>query len=183
MAPDATFLEVSMGTLMFSSSEIPVAGEVRDVLREKLSIGGATYEINCASIGNPHCVVILDTISKPLALELGPQLETHRLFPNKTNVQLVKVIDRGNIEMEIWERGAGYTLASGSSSCAAAGVCHKLGLCDDRVEVHMPGGTITVSIGEDFGITMAGPVSSVVEGTFTEEFIHAILEKRSHGES
>src|SRR5439155_11733163 len=107
-------------------------------------------------VGNPHCVLPLPKISPDLARQLGPLLETHARFPNRTNVQLMKVIDRNNIQIEIWERGAGYTLASGSSSSAAAAVAHRLGLCDADITVHMPGGTIAIEIGEGFAIRMTG---------------------------
>jgi diaminopimelate epimerase len=100
-------------------------------------------------------------------LKFGPALEVHSNFPNRTNVQFMKVLDRGNIQIEIWERGAGYTLASGSSSSASAAVAHKLGLCDRHIDVHMPGGVISIEISEDFSILMTGPVTPVAEGTMS----------------
>ncbi|HLP07245.1 MAG TPA: diaminopimelate epimerase, partial [Opitutaceae bacterium] len=87
----------------------------------------------------------------------------------RTNVQFLKVIDRGNIQIEIWERGAGYTLASGSSSSAAAAVAHRLGLVDRDLTVHMPGGHIGIQIGDEFAIKMTGPVTRVAEGELHEE--------------
>jgi len=95
---------------------------------------------------------------------LGPQLETHQRFPKRTNVQLLKVIDRNTIEIEIWERGAGYTLASGSSSSAAAAVAHRIGLCDASITVKMPGGELGIEIGPNFAVRMTGPATRV--GTF-----------------
>ena len=92
---------------------------------------------------------------------MGPLLETHLRFPNRINVQFMKVLDRKNIQIEIWERGAGYTLASGSSSSAAAAVAHRLGLCDREISVHMPGGTIEIEIGDGYAIEMTGPVTKV----------------------
>ena len=94
----------------------------------------------------------------------GPVLEKHPHFPNRTNVQFLKVIDRKNIQIEIWERGAGYTLASGSSSSAAAAVAHKLGYCDEQITVHMPGGVIQIEIGNNYAIRMTGPTTRV--GTY-----------------
>jgi diaminopimelate epimerase len=169
--PDATLLEVSMGKLTFFSTSIPVAGAAREVLREPIVVGNTTYEMNCASIGNPHCVFVMDTISQKLAEELGPTIENHPMFPERTNVQFVKVRDRNNIEIEIWERGAGYTLASGSSSSAAAGVCHKLGLCDNSITVHMPGGEIAISIDNQFKVTMTGLTARVAEGELSRELV------------
>jgi diaminopimelate epimerase len=96
-------------------------------------------------------------------------IEVHPDFPKRTNVQFLKVLDRGNIQIEIWERGAGYTLASGSSSSAAAAVAHKLGLCDRSITVHMPGGKLAIEIGADFDILMTGPVTKVAEGVIANE--------------
>jgi diaminopimelate epimerase len=108
-----------------------------------------------------------------LAKQIGPLLETHARFPNRTNVQLLKVLDRHNIQIEIWERGAGYTLASGSSSSAAAAVAHKLGLVEGDVTVHMPGGKIRIEIGEGFSIRMTGGVTKVADGVIAEEMFNS----------
>ena len=104
-----------------------------------------------------------------MARQFGPLLETHANFPNRTNVQFLKVLDRANIRIEIWERGAGYTLASGSSSSAAAAVAHKLGWVDRNISVHMPGGVIKIEIGDEFSIRMTGPVTKVAEGVMDKE--------------
>ena len=103
------------------------------------------------------------------AHEFGPLLEAHPNFPRKTNVQFLKVLDRANIQIEIWERGAGYTLASGSSSSAAAAVAHKLGLVDRKVAVHCPGGIIQIEIRDGFDILMTGSVTRVAEGVISPE--------------
>jgi diaminopimelate epimerase len=121
------------------------------------------------TIGNPHCVMPLDVISKATALEIGPLVENHPMFPRRVNLQLLKVIDKNNIQIEIWERGAGYTLASGSSSCAAASAAYKLGLVDNHVTVHMPGGMIDIELKEDGHVYMTGAVSGVAKGEFLEE--------------
>src|SRR5260221_167974 len=107
-------------------------------------------------------------------IQIGPLLETHLRFPNRTNVQLMKVVDRNNIQIEIWERGAGYTLASGSSSSASAAVAHRLGLCDRSITVHMPGGQIAIEIGDDFAIEMTGPVTKVAESLMKKEKFGAV---------
>jgi diaminopimelate epimerase len=104
-----------------------------------------------------------------LAKQYGPLLENHVLFPNRTNVQFLKVLDRKNIQIEIWERGVGYTLASGSSSCASAAVARKLGICDTQITVHMPGGNIEISIDDEFRVTMTGPVTRVADGNLSQE--------------
>ena len=159
-------IKVDMGTVTFVSDEIPVNGERREVVDETLTVGDKEFKVTCASVGNPHCVIPMPEISKELALELGPPVENHPLFPNKINVQLLKVIDRGNIQIEIWERGAGYTLASGSSSCAAASAAHKLGHVDSDLTVHSPGGQIEIEIKSDGHIFMTGAVTGVMSGQF-----------------
>jgi diaminopimelate epimerase len=166
-----TSVQVEMGNVSFLSDKIPVTGPSREVLNEKIMVGGREFNFCAATIGNPHCVLPLPEISAALAHEFGPLLENHAFFPRRTNVQFLKVLDRSNIQIEIWERGAGYTLASGSSSSAAAAVAHKLGLCDRRISVHMPGGVIAIEIGENFSIRMTGPVTRVAHGTMAQEMV------------
>ena len=160
---------VDMGHVSFQSGDIPVEGQPREVLNETLELDSVTLTFCAATIGNPHCVVLRDEISAADACLWGPSIETDPRFPNKTNVQFMKVLDRANIQIEIWERGAGYTLASGSSSSAAAAVAHKLGFCDSEITVHMPGGRLQISIHDDFFITMTGPIAKACEGTISEE--------------
>jgi diaminopimelate epimerase len=162
-------VRVEMGRVSFDSEKISVAGPKREVIREKISVGGREFTFCAATIGNPHCVLPLPEISAKLAHEFGPLLEVHPIFPRKTNVQFLKVLDRANIQIEIWERGAGYTLASGSSSSAAAAVAHKLGLVDKKISVHMPGGIIEIEIGDEFAIRMTGGVTRVAEGVISPE--------------
>ena len=144
-----SMVRVEMGKITFWSDEIPVTGPRREVVNEKISVGGQTFTFCSASIGNPHCVLPMTEISAEIAKKYGPSIETHPNFPKRINVQFLKVLDRANIQIEIWERGAGYTLASGSSSSAAASVAHKLGLCDRSITVHMPGGKLAIEIGDD----------------------------------
>ncbi len=167
--PDGREVEVGMGRVSFRSGDIPVAGPDREVLGETLEVEGETVEFSAAGIGNPHCVVRRDAISPELARRLGPLLETHPLFPRRTNVQFLRVIDRANLALEIWERGAGYTLASGSSSCAATAVAHRLGWVDGRVTVHLAGGTLAIAVAPDFSVTMTGPVVRVASGDLDPE--------------
>jgi diaminopimelate epimerase len=152
---------VEMGKVSFDSQVIPVRGEPREVINEELTINGSMVRFCAATVGNPHCVVTNLPSTEDTARAFGPLLETNPIFPNRTNVQFLKVIDRSTISIEIWERGAGYTLASGSSSSAAAAVAYKLGLVDDEVTVTMPGGIIHISIASDFSIRMEGPVTRV----------------------
>lgn len=157
-------VRVAMGHASFDSAAIPVAGPSRDVMSETMHIGGEVLTYCAVTLGNPHCVV-LHAADEALARCLGPLIETEARFPNRTNVQFMEIIDRGQIRIQIWERGAGYTLASGSSSCAAAAVACRLGLCDGRLTVHNPGGAILIDVAPDYSLTMTGPVAKVYEGT------------------
>lgn len=167
----AAAITVAMGRVSFRSPDIPVAGADREVIEEKLTVGGREFTFTAAGIGNPHCVIPLPEIDESLARAYGPIIETHANFPRRTNVQFLQVLDRGNIRLEIWERGAGYTLASGSSSSASAAVAHRLGLVDRDVTVHMPGGRLRIEIGEDYAIRMTGPVTRVADGTLATEML------------
>ena len=174
LSDSAGLIKVDMGGVTFQSDEIPASGPSREVVDEVLDLAEGSFKVTCLSIGNPHCVVPLDEISEKLARKIGPEIENHAMFPNRINVQLLEVIDRRNIKIEIWERGAGYTLASGSSSCAAASAAHRLDLVDAQVSVHMPGGTIEIEIDKDGRVHMTGPVSSVAKGNFSEEFARSL---------
>jgi diaminopimelate epimerase len=169
VAQAGQLITVAMGRVTFQSDQIPVAGPVRPVLNEPITIRDHTFTYCAAGIGNPHCVIVLPEISAALATTYGPDLEVHPNFPNRINVQFLKVIDRRNVQIEIWERGAGYTLASGSSSSASAAVAHQLGLVDAHLTVHMPGGQIGIEIAPDFSVKMTGPVTRVAEGVLHPE--------------
>lgn len=160
---------VEMGEVSFLSTKIPVAGKEREVLRESMDIEDTAFEYCAATVGNPHCVILGKEISPELALHYGPLIETDPRFPHRTNVQFLEIIDRANIRIEIWERDAGYTLASGSSSTAAAAVALKLGLCDPAITVHMPGGRLAIAFAPNFAATMTGPVTRVCEGVMDPE--------------
>jgi diaminopimelate epimerase len=170
LADGADLIKVDMGRATFQSNEIPAIGPSREIVDEALDLAQGSFQVTCLSVGNPHCVVPLTKISEERAREIGPEIESHAMFPNRINVQLLEVMDRRNIRIEIWERGAGYTLASGSSSCAAACAAHRLDFVDAQVSVHMVGGIMEIEIGEDGHIHMTGPVSSVAEGNFSVEF-------------
>jgi diaminopimelate epimerase len=173
----AKLIDVEMGRVSFDSTKIPVAGSPRDVLNEPIHVLDRDFVYCAATIGNPHCVLPLDEVSAELARKYGPALEVDPRFPNRTNVQFLKVLGRNDIQIEIWERGAGYTLASGSSSSAAAAVARRLGLCDERITVHMPGGELAITVHDDFSIEMAGPVTRVAEGTLVDEAFSVSIPK------
>jgi diaminopimelate epimerase len=166
---NGALITVEMGRVSFTSSKIPHIGPEREVLNESITALDRTFTYCSATIGNPHCVLPLTEITAELAHRYGPHLETHPNFPRKTNVQFLQVLDRANIRIEIWERGAGYTLASGSSSSAAAAVARRLGLVDANVTVHMPGGRIGIRIADDYAIRMTGTVNQVADGLMRPE--------------
>lgn len=155
---------VEMGTASFDSKVIPVLGERRDVVDETLRIGGRSMKFTAVTVGNPHCVIPVTEATEEEARALGPALERHDLFPNRSNVQFMQVIDRHRIRIEIWERGAGYTLASGSSSCAAAAAAVRLGRCEDPVTVIMPGGKLQIGVSANYDLTMIGPAEKIADG-------------------
>jgi diaminopimelate epimerase len=168
---------VEMGRVSFSSRDIPVAGPEREVLAEPIEVGGRTLLMSAATIGNPHCVIDWPEAGETEARQFGPLVEHDPRFPNRTNVQFLRVLDRERIAIHIWERGAGYTLASGSSSCAAAAVAHRLGRVGPQVTVEMPGGTISIAIGENHSVTMRGSVTAIARGTIQPEMFSFRLPK------
>ena len=165
VSEDKSVIIVEMGKVSFRSDVIPVnvTGEAREVCNESIEVNGKSFPYYAATIGNPHCVVPVKDANPSLAMELGPTLENHSNFPNRTNVQFLQVIDRNRIKIEIWERGAGYTLASGSSSSAAGAVARKMGLCDENITVEMPGGEIGLLIDDGFNVQMTGPATRVAK--------------------
>jgi diaminopimelate epimerase len=180
----AAAVTVDMGKAVFAAGKIPVnipnnESEVIDKLIPPLKPGG-DLRINCVSMGNPHCVVFVNDIeeAESMAHEYGPLLEKHPLFPNRTNVQFAVVNNRKEVSIRIWERGAGYTLASGSSSCAVAAVCVKTGKTDGDLTLHMPGGDLFLKVGKDFELTMRGPVEEICLGIVTGELL-GFLEKNA----
>jgi len=164
-------ITITLGRLTFTSDIIPVTGAVREVIDEPVTIAGRDYLITAASIGNPHCVIFEHDVSEQAARTYGPVIERANLFPARINVQFARVIDRHTIAIEIWERGAGYTLASGTSSCAAAGAAVRTGRCDTPVEVRMVGGSVKVAVDEDWRATLTGSVTAVAAGTFASELV------------
>ena len=169
VSDDGKGVRVEMGMVSFDSRDIPVEGVHREVLNEDLEIDGIVLKYCAATIGNPHCVVLSDDPTPNQARHYGPIIETDPRFPNRTNVQFMKIMDPNNIRIEIWERGAGYTLASGSSSTAAAAVAHRLGRCASDIDVHMPGGTLHIGFSNGYFAAMTGPVTKICNGVMAEE--------------
>jgi len=170
-------VSVDMGEISFQSDKVPVEGEIREVLNETIEVDGQQFEFCAATIGNPHCVIMNGGQTIDEVRRIGPLIENHPNFPNRTNVQFMEVLDRSTIRIEIWERGAGYTLASGSSSCAAASVAYRLGLCENQIAVLMPGGKIDITVNEDYSILMKGPVTRIGRMSLDPEFLDFEISK------
>ena len=172
----ASLVKVDMGKAKFISREIPVDSDLPEFIAQKIPAGDREYEVNCVSVGNPHCVVVKDELDETEIRKYGPLLENHELFPNRINVQFAKVLSRNQARILIWERGAGYTLASGSSSCAAASALVKRGLIDGDMTMYMQGGTLKIDIDDDWNIRMTGPVREVARGILSAEMIADLEE-------
>ncbi len=167
-----SLITVDMGRATFDAAEIPVAGNFSgEVVSGKIEAGGRKFVFTAVSVGNPHCVIFVDNPDTDEIKLFGPALEKHGFFPNRTNVQFARVAGRNLLEILIWERGAGYTLASGSSSCAAAAAAVKNGLCENSLTVSMPGGKLEMEISEDFDIRMSGPAEEIASGNLSKDIL------------
>jgi diaminopimelate epimerase len=152
--------EIDIGRPSFKAADLPARFE-GEPERVHLDTPAGRVEAVLVSVGNPHCVVFGQPVTKARCLELGPHLERHHAFPERTNVQLCEVIDRARVRMEIWERGAGYTLASGTSASAVAAACMREGLVDDHVTIQMPGGDLAVRREPSGNLVQSGPARRV----------------------
>lgn len=173
----ARMIRVDMGKAIFNSREIPVNSDLPEFIGQKITAGDREFTVNCVSVGNPHCVVIVDELDEKVVKKYGPLLENHPMFPNRINVQFAKPLSDHDAQILIWERGAGHTLASGSSSCGASSVLVKLGLVKGDLTMHMEGGNLRIRIDEDFSIRMTGPVREIARGVLSSELIQDLEEK------
>lgn len=158
----------NMGRPRFERAEIPMTGAPGRVLEEPLTLDDAVVKITCANIGNPHAVVFVDDATAVNLPHIGPKIERHPAFPQRTNVEFVNVLDRGNIVMRIWERGSGVTMASGSGSCGAALAAMITNRVDRRVNVHLVFGALTIEWAEDGCVYQEGPAASVYTGEWLD---------------
>jgi diaminopimelate epimerase len=152
--------ELDIGRPSFRAADLPArfGGEPE---RVSLDTPVGRVDAMLVSVGNPHCVVFGEPVTKQRCVELGPYLENHSAFPERTNVQLCEVIDRAHARVEIWERGAGYTLASGTSASAVAAACMRAGLVDDEVTIQMPGGDLEIHREKSGNLIQSGPARRV----------------------
>jgi diaminopimelate epimerase len=149
-------------------------GKARFDPLDAIEVDGRRFDVTSVSMGNPHCVVIVPDLAAVDVHALGSKIEHHPAFPKRTNVQFAQVVSRSEVRILIWERGAGYTLASGSSSCAVAAACHRMGLVDRSVMVSMPGGQLQIAIADDGEIRMHGPVEEICEGDLSPDLLRRL---------
>ena len=164
-------IAAEMGRATFRSREIPAAGPDREIVGETVEAAGERLRITAVSVGNPHCVVFVDDPAAVDLARLGPALEHHPMFPNRTNVQFVRVDSPRKVTIRIWERGAGETTASGSSASAVAAACVRHGVAHRDLAVHSPGGVLRVEVGEDYALRLTGPVEEVSRGRLSPDLL------------
>jgi diaminopimelate epimerase len=157
-------LKAAMGQAEFNPRLIPVVLNGNTVLNHHIRLSNDDFRINCVSIGNPHCIIFQEELDEAKLRKYGPLLEKHPLFPSRINVQFARIRSKNEVDILIWERGAGYTTASGSSSCAVAAVGRKLGLLDQSVLLNMPGGQLSVEMTDDWQVYLTGPVEEICQG-------------------
>jgi len=166
---------VEMGKVTFRAPDIPMNGPDREVVGVPLQVDDHFLRITALSVGNPHCVVFTDKLDEAEVRRFGPLIERHPVFPNRINVQFAKLEARDRVAILIWERGAGFTLASGSSACAVVAAAVKNGLCDPGpVTVVMPGGELSIEVRPDWSLRLQGPAEEVCTGTLSPELVAAL---------
>ena len=165
----AEFIKVDMGEPELRADKVPVKSPNEEVVDETITVDGKDYRMTCVSMGNPHAVVFLDP--DDLQIEsIGPSFENHERFPNRTNTEFVKILDKQNVRMRVWERGTGETLACGTGCCATTVACVLNGYTDDEITVHVLGGDIKVKWDRsDNHIYMTGPATTVFDGEIEME--------------
>ncbi len=158
-------VQVDMGSPILVPEQIPVNFEGEIMVDEPVSVNGLEYHLTCVSMGNPHAVVFVDNI-KILNLEkIGPDFEQHPIFPDKVNTEFIHIIDKNTIEMRVWERGSGETLACGTGACASVVACVWNGLTADEVLVHLVGGDLKIKYDREKNtVLMTGPAEFVCTG-------------------
>jgi len=170
----AKVITVDMGKAVFEAEKIPVKTDKKEFIGEKLKVADKEFEVNCVSVGNPHCVILRENLDEDEIKKYGPLIENHPIFPNRINVQFVKPISENEAQILIWERGAGFTYASGSSSCAVASVLVKKGLAKGDITIKMIGGELKISVDQDWNIKMTGEVQEICSGVLSKEFLESL---------
>lgn len=159
-------VKVDMGAPRLEGRDIPVAIDGR-VLKHPLEIEGTEFQITCVSMGNPHAVIFTDNVSEFPVSRIGPAIETHSLFPNRTNVEFVQVLSAEEIKIRVWERGAGETLACGTGACASLVAASLNDYTGNKATVHLKGGNLHIDWANDGRVYMTGPAVEVFQGEIT----------------
>ncbi|MEX1193718.1 MAG: diaminopimelate epimerase [Dehalococcoidia bacterium] len=161
---------LSMGPPHFEPSEVPVTTDQRPpVLDIPIDIDGQQVAVSCVSMGNPHAVLFIDSDVNDYPLEtVGPSVEHHAVFPARVNYGVARVVSRESMNVRVWERGAGETLACGSGCCAAVVMAHVKGLVGERVDVTQPGGLLTIEWDGEGDVYLTGPAEFVFDGEWPE---------------
>lgn len=163
-------VKVNMGAPVLEAKKVPVKSAMERSVDEPITVNGKEYRMTCVSMGNPHAVVFMENIAKLDIASIGPLFENHEVFPNRTNTEFVEVVDRTHVNMRVWERGTGETLACGTGCCATVAACVLNGLTEDKVTVRVLGGEIDIRWDrEENLIYMTGPAETVFEGEFPWE--------------
>ncbi|MDH7569104.1 MAG: diaminopimelate epimerase [Armatimonadota bacterium] len=159
-------VRVDMGEPRLARNEIPMKGGdgQSQVVAEEILMEGEKFEVTCVSMGNPHCVIFVDQVEHFPVSKVGPRIENHHLFPRRTNVEFVQVLRKDELQMRVWERGAGETLACGTGACAAAVAGALNGRSGRKVTVHLPGGDLEIEWADDNHVYMTGPATEVFSG-------------------
>ncbi len=157
-------VEVLMGVPVFSAEDIPVCAPGAEAVDMPLDVAGTTYRVTCVSMGNPHCVIIADELSDELVHGTGSLVEAHGAFPQRTNVEFVRIIDPRTVSMRVWERGAGETLACGTGASATLAACVRMGLTERAVTMRLLGGDMDISWRDDGQICIRAPATTVFTG-------------------
>ncbi|MCI5951069.1 MAG: diaminopimelate epimerase [Anaerostipes sp.] len=158
-------VKVDMGAPITKPDQIPAISDKEIIVDEPITVDGQEYRITCVSMGNPHGVVFVDDTDSIDIEKIGPKFEHHEMFPDRTNTEFIQIIDRNNIKMRVWERGAGETLACGTGTCASVYACILNGLTEKSVDVHLLGGCIHIDYDEEKNtIYMTGPAEVAFDG-------------------
>jgi diaminopimelate epimerase len=171
-------ITADMGRATFRSRAIPATGPDREIVGETIEVAGGEFRITAVSVGNPHCVVFVEDPATVDLEHLGPAFEHHPMFPNRINVQFARVDSRHAVTIRIWERGAGETMASGSSASAVAAACVRHGRTDRRVAVRSRGGVLRVEVAPDYSLRLAGPVEEVSRGRLSPDLLARLRQRR-----
>ncbi len=160
-----SLITVNMGSPELVPDKIPVISDSKRVVDEPIEVDGTTYKMTCVSMGNPHCIVFVeDTASFPLET-VGPLFENHERFPKRVNTEFIQLLDRKTVNMRVWERGSGETLACGTGACASAVACILNGLTEDEITLHLLGGDLIVRWDQEKNLVyMTGPARVVFDG-------------------